>query len=255
LQEQKTRVLHQHLCLGEELPGLHCKTMKNFVFDKQFFEKAFSKARMKAYYDHSDGNEECAAQSYEQNILLAEALVPALSTFEVTLKNALIHEMETLAGSKDWFSYFGDSPTLNQLRANISTAIKHITTRGETVTADKINGELTLGFWVSLLNAEYEKVLWKSLRRAFPNLPKTQRQRRRISAPLNAIRSLRNRVFHNESIGWNLDRLNDYYQMITEVIYWINPSVNEWMKRVDRFKNVLNNIRLQRLDPSLNRPT
>lgn len=48
---KKTRIHHQRLCLGEELPGLHCKDMKKNGFDKAFFEKAFSKARMQPYSD------------------------------------------------------------------------------------------------------------------------------------------------------------------------------------------------------------
>ncbi len=44
-----------------------------------------------------------------------------------------------------------------------------------------------LGFWVSLLNSEYERLLWKDLRRAFPFMPKKDRQRKNVSAPLNTI--------------------------------------------------------------------
>jgi len=36
--KEKTRIHHQHLCLGEELPGLHCKDMKSSGFNKAFFE-------------------------------------------------------------------------------------------------------------------------------------------------------------------------------------------------------------------------
>lgn len=32
--KEKTRILHQHLGLGEELPGLLDKGMKKFAFDK-----------------------------------------------------------------------------------------------------------------------------------------------------------------------------------------------------------------------------
>ena len=60
--------------------------------------------------------------------------------------------------------------------------------------------ELTLGFWVSLLNTEYERTLWQALRRAFPYMPRRERQRRNVSAPLNTFRRFRNRIFHNESI-------------------------------------------------------
>lgn len=109
---------------------------------------------------------------------------------------------------------------------------------GEAITSDKINGELTMGFWVSLFNAEYEMTLWKDLRRAFPNMPKNLRQRKNISAPLNALRSLRNRVFHNENISWSMVKLEELHNTILDVINWMSPDVREWMKCVDRFSNV-----------------
>lgn len=50
---------------------------------------------------------------------------------------------------------------------------KQIVGRHESITPAKIVAELTLGFWVSLLNSEYERLLWKDLRRAFPYMPKS----------------------------------------------------------------------------------
>ena len=49
----------------------------------------------------------------------------------------------------------------------ITQASKQIIGRHESITPSKIVVELTLGFWVSLLNSEYERLLWKDLRRAF----------------------------------------------------------------------------------------
>ena len=220
--------------------------MKNFGFDKLFFEKAFSEARMRPYFQRCNGHNRLAIQLYEQNISLAEALQPSLSIFEVTLRNAIIRELERAAGNKEWYTYILSLPKLGSICNSLSIAISHIQARGETLSADKINGELTMGFWVSLFNADYKRILWKDLRRAFPNIPKNKRKRRMISTPLNAIRILRNRVFHNEAIGWNLDRLSKYHSLIIEVIEWINPEVTEWMKRVDRFDKVIIMARIKR---------
>ena len=72
--KEKTRVHHQHIGLGEELPGLHRKCMKNNVFDKTIFEDLFSSARMRPYFERYPGNEKKALQHYRKNIQLAEAL-------------------------------------------------------------------------------------------------------------------------------------------------------------------------------------
>lgn len=201
---------------------------------------------MRPYFNRYPCSESRSIRHYKQNISLAEALGPSLSVFEVSVRNALIRELERMAG-KEWYKPFRIHPTLKSLYKYISTASKHIKARGEQVTADKINGELTMGFWVSLFNAEYEKYLWKDLRRAFPNMPKSQRQRKNISMPLNTIRSLRNRVFHNEAISWNLSRLESLHEMILQVIRWINPDLSEWTKDIDRFKRVMFKTRIQRI--------
>ena len=36
------------------------------------------------------------------------------------------------------------------------------------IVPSKVIAEITLGFWVRLFNAEFERILWKDLRRAFP---------------------------------------------------------------------------------------
>lgn len=220
--------------------------MKKLRYNKAFFEESFSYARMKPYFDRYPKNEQKAIRHYEQNIRLAESLTPALSVFEVTLRNAIIRELEKMTGRKDWYVSFQSNPNLRSLCKYIRTACAHISNRGENVTADKINGELTLGFWVSLFNSEYERLLWKNLRLAFPNMPKRQRQRKNISAPLNSIRSLRNRVFHNESIGWSLTRLTELHDSIVQVIFWMNTDLPEWLRRVDRFRTVSRNVKIAR---------
>lgn len=220
--------------------------MKSLELDKAFFEKVFSESRMRPYFDRYSGDEKKAIQHYEQNIRLAESLLPSLSVFEVTLRNAIIRELERMTGSKEWYLYFQTHPVLRALYVYITVAIKHISNRGEIVTADKINGELTMGFWVTLFNAEYEMYLWKDLRRAFPNLPKSQRQRKTISAPLNTIRSLRNRAFHHEAISWNLTRLSYLHDMIIKIICWMNPTLPIWLPRVDQYDQVVQTVKKQR---------
>lgn len=226
------------LSLGEELPGLRSKDTNKMKFDKIFFENSFSHARMKPYFDRYPGEESKAIRHYEQNIRLAESLAPSLSVFEVTLRNAVIRQLERKTGRKDWYEEFKSYPVTKDLYKYVTTAANHIKARGETVSPDKINGELTMGFWVSLSNAEYEMSLWKYLRLAFPNMPKSQRQRKIISAPLNTLRSLRNRVFHNENISWSMARLEELHNTALQVIHWMNPDVALWLTSVDRFRKV-----------------
>lgn len=219
--------------------------MKKKVYDKTFFDNSFSTARMKPYYERYPGNERKALQHYRQNIQLAEALLPSLSIYEVALRNSIIRELERMTGRKDWYAFFLTIQALKALVDQVDIAKQHIIKRGELVTPDKINGELTMGFWVLLFNAKYERYLWKDIRKAFPNMPKTKRQRKYISAPLNDIRALRNRVFHNESISWSLMRLESIHKSILEVCSWINPALPYWIKTVERFDNVILSVKLR----------
>ena len=215
-------------------------------YNKAYFEKVFSTNRMGRYFSiHKD--EKRAILHYQSNIELAESFYPALSIMEVALRNAISRELETMTGREDWYAIFPTTPGLNSLNKYITQATKQIVGRHETPTPSKIIAELTLGFWVSLFNAEYELILWKSLRRAFPYLPKCERKRKNVSAPLNSFRAFRNRVFHHESICWNMERITEIHNDLYKVMGWINKDLPSWALTMDSVKAKQNLIR-QRLD-------
>ena len=183
-------------------------------------------------------NEDKAIKHYQSNLQLTEAFYTSLSVLEVALRNALSRELETMTGREDWYAVFPNTPGLTNLNRYVTQATKQIAGRHEQITPSKIVAELTLGFWVSLLNTEYERLLWKDLRRAFPYLPKKERQRKKVSAPLNRFRAFRNRVFHNESICWNIRRVQEIHNELILLLEWINKDLPKWLKDIDRFDDV-----------------
>ena len=204
---------------------------------------AFSSQRLEKYINLYNGDVMKVAAHYKANIALSESLYTSLSVFEVTLRNALSKEMERMMGRKDWYSVFPSNPALKSLTSEVTVAIRHISQRGEMVSPDKIIAELTFGFWVTLLNSEYELSLWKSLRLAFPHMPKKDRKRKNVSSPCNALRKLRNRVFHHESICWDLDYITDIHNRLVMVLGWINTDMPSWLDEVDHFCKVVDEIR------------
>ena len=212
-------------------------------YNKVFFEKVFSDKRMERYFNLYPYDEMRAILHYQCNIQLAEAFYVSLSVLEVTLRNALSRELETMTGRKDWYVVFPTIPGLIGLNRYITQANKQISGRHESITPSKVIAELTLGFWVSLLNSEYERLLWKDLRRAFPYMLKKERQRKNVSAPLNTFRTFRNRVFHNESICWNLHRVEEIHMEIITVMGWMNKDIPGWLQLIDRFETVCSYIR------------
>ena len=200
---------------------------------------------MERYFILYPNDESRAVKHYQSNIKLTEAFYTSLSVLEVALRNALSRELKTMTGRDDWYAIFANTPGLTNLNKYITQASKQIAGRHEQITTSKIIAELTLGFWVSLLNAEYERLLWKDLRRAFPYIPKKDRKRKNVSAPLNRFRAFRNRVFHNESICWNMKKVQEIHDELLLVLEWINKDLPEWLKEIDRFENVQEQIKIE----------
>ena len=212
-------------------------------YKKEFFEKIFSAKRMERCFSLYPDNENRAILHYRCNLQLAEAFYVSLSVLEVTLRNALCRELETMTGREDWYAIFPTTPGLTKLNRYITQASRQIAERHERITPSKIVAELTFGFWVSLLNSEYERLLWKDLRRAFPFMPKHERKRKNVSTPLNQFRTIRNRVFHNESICWNIYHVENIHQNMTTMIGWINKDVPNWLAETDRFNETCQHIK------------
>ena len=210
--------------------------------DKKFFERVFSEKRLAKYFSRYDNDTEQAMTHYRCNVELSEAFYPSISTFEIALRNAISRELSVLFGREDWYAVFATTAGLTSLNKYISQANKQIAGRKEYVTPSKIIAELTLGFWVSLFNVEYERVLWKDLRRVFPNMPKTERQRKNIAPYLNRFRTFRNRVFHNEPITWNLEKASKIHSEMLTVMNWINKDIPLWIGTFDRFDVVYQKI-------------
>lgn len=207
--------------------------------DKHFYEKVFSTQRMEKYFNRYPNDDQKAISHYKSNIELSESFYSVLSMFEVALRNSLNRELTEYFRTNDWYLRVESVPGLRNLKSSINTAKRRIANRNETITANNVIAELTIGFWVGLFNAEYELILWKPLRKVFPYLEKQQRQRNNVSAPINKIRDFRNRVFHHEPISWNLDRLEETHKRILTVMSWINKDLPEITQNIDRVPEVI----------------
>jgi len=210
--------------------------------DKKFLERVFSEKRLEKYFIWYGGDTEKAIIHYRCNIELSEAFYPCISTFEVLFRNAISRELSVLFCRDDWYAIFATTPGLTGLNKYISQANRQIAGRKECSSPSKIVAELTLGFWVSLFNVEYERILWKDLRRIFPNMPKKARQRKKIAPPLNRFRAFRNRIFHHEPISWNLGNVTQIHTEMLTVMGWMNKDIPLWIAPFDRFDTVFQKV-------------
>lgn len=70
-----------------------------------------------------------------------------------------------------------------------------------------------------------------------PHLPRRHRTRQFVSAHLNGIRLLRNRVFHDEPV-WHGRDLARRHQDILAAIGWVSPVLAATSAPLDRFPAV-----------------
>ncbi|MGV8497810.1 hypothetical protein [Pseudomonas aeruginosa] len=197
-------------------------------------EKHFSPARLGRYRAARGGDVARAAADYSSNVLLSEAMVPLLNVLEIALRNGIHARLSRLYGRTDWWESWVGDPAFSWQNKEVANAKAKLARRHEAQTPDKVLAELTFGFWSSLFNTQFQTALWKDLRLVFARCPKPQRQRHNISAALNQIRDLRNRVFHHEPLLWLTPTLLDQHAVGVTVINWIDPQLGKWLGNHDR---------------------
>ena len=217
--------------------------------DKKTFERAFSENRMEKYFKrYADADK--AIMHYQCNIELSEVFYPCIHVFEVLLRNSISRELTKSFGREDWYVQFASTPGLTNLNKYVIQANKQIAGRKEYSSSSKVIAELTLGFWVSMFNVEYERILWKDLRKVFPKMPKKERQRKKVAPSLNRFRTFRNRIFHHEPISWNMERIKQMHTEIFTVLTWMNIDIAAWFATFDRFDDVYKYIEKKLYDIS-----
>ena len=68
-------------------------------------------------------------------------------------------------------------------------------------------------------------------------------QRKNVSAPCNTLRRLRNRIFHQEAICWDLYYLTCLHDNLIIVLGWMNADMPAWLESIDPFNQVCSDIR------------
>ena len=202
--------------------------------------RAISHERLDAYRQRgtSSENSELFAH-YAWNMALSERLYTPLQCLEVSLRNS-IHDAATAYFKTDtWFELPGIlyPPECNKVQEAKGTLLKG----KKPLDAGRIIPELTFGFWTSLFDVRYEKILWPwLLKPVVPNMPRHIRIRKNLSKRLNRVRTLRNRIFHHEPI-WHWRDLQNQHTDTLEAITWVNPAMRAFVEQFDRFEEIYTN--------------
>jgi hypothetical protein len=219
----------------------------------QLIDRIISKERLEPYITHHRGNIENALFHYKSNILICESFYPLLAVIEVGLRNAIDFQLSKSFNDRYWFENDEFIQIANKFQIDrIADAKKKILSEKRELTPGIIISELSFGFWTSLFDVHFELTLWKRLRLTFPNCPKESRQRKTMSSKFNSIRKLRNRIFHHESISWNLYVLNCYKQEIMEGIEWLDKDLIHWIDELNHVDFTINQYKKALVTKSLN---
>jgi hypothetical protein len=202
--------------------------------------RALSHERLEGYRVSPKDDDMILLTRCTWNIVLSEALYPALHSLEIGLRNTLHNAISGYWGDPLWF--VAPIPGLAPEEVDkVEVAKQELQKARKPLEAGRMVAELAFGFWTGLLNARYESILWpRLLRTAFPGMPNSIRTRKRLSTRLNDVRRLRNRVFHHEPI-WYSRRLAQQHAELLETIHWINPEIHTTVLLIDRFPEVYQN--------------
>lgn len=201
----------------------------------QQLESALSQERISRYKELSQGNTSDAFKLYRLNVLLCERLYTPLHMLEVTLRNNIDRVLTETYGNQ-WF----DNQTLinNQRQLQkISESRERLSRAKFSYTKGHLIADLTLGFWATFFNKQYE-ILWQETLHQIGRAENGKGLVRSFySKRLNDIRDLRNRIAHHEPIyHLNLPLLYGY---IMEVIMTLSPTAHQWVKENGSFESLL----------------
>ena len=200
----------------------------------------FSDARMMRYRKNDSETEQDILNRYLWNIQLSESFYPALSIFEVVLRNRVDEAISSHFGEgwldENWEYWSHKSPYESRRIREVKLKIKGKCTRNHLI------AELNLGFWIGLFRRQYKPIIWNKptlFETAFPRFDVKQMDRVTVVfEKLEKIRILRNRISHHEpifDIGGGLDTA---YQDLEKTIFWLSPKAQEIVKGISRFNAV-----------------
>lgn len=206
------------------------------------FEKHLSKRRLDAFVDPADPSESRTLARYQANVLICEALYPALHVVEVVVRNHIYAGIARKKGDS-WLTNAPERWMRGEEIRKVQEAVASLVNLGRPTEPGRMIAELNFGFWTSLFDRFYERRqngadLWSGvIRSMFVNMAAGPDKIAAVRARLNGIRELRNRVFHYEPV-WHWADLTHHHAEILETIGWISSEMKSYAEKMDRFPEV-----------------
>lgn len=201
----------------------------NSVADKiSDIVEAISSERLKPFTSAAGQNVDRALELYLWNAALCSAFYLPLHAVEIALRNRLAAAMRSNFGEEWWNArdYLGDAPVHEHVALRRATA--SLLHDRRPLTHDSIISDLSLGYWVGLIDSRFDDILWRDgMRSVFPAAPETV-NRSQVSAEAQAIRKLRNGISHHEPI-FARDLSGDFSRLM-RFLGWLSPAKASWIR-------------------------
>ncbi|MEZ4808878.1 MAG: Abi family protein [Allomuricauda sp.] len=210
------------------------------------------------------GSKTKAIRLYKSNLRVSQSLHPLISITEVVLRNKLNTILSAHFSDPDWIIHqksgfmidpslryrhkrTGQIKTNHYLKKEIEKAERRLRKQQVIITSGKVIAEQTLGFWTNLFEVHHYRLLSGTPIQIFNTLPSGY-GRKEILEDLNSIRQFRNRINHNEPIcfvGNSVDftKTEEVYNSIKEILKWIDPKLENWIKDMDRVEQKIINAK------------
>lgn len=215
-----------------------------FVAD---LEVALSLDRL-APFRPGGGDDLAMVATYLWNVAISRELYTSLASLEVVMRNGIHGALSAHFNQPDWY----DQPglLLPREQKDVAVAKRSIRRSNHPNIPPRVVATLNFGFWTSILDKAYGNRIWTPpppaqsllIPHAFPHAPAHFQTRGRAHGRFNAIRKLRNRIFHYEPI-WSRTDLLDRHREIIESIGWVSPTLQAATVVFDRFPDVFLNGR------------
>jgi hypothetical protein len=178
-----------------------------------------------------------ALRLYIWNAQVGEAFHLPIQAVEVGLRNRVNHGLISEFGANWW----KDARLLALLdaerTADLDLVIRRMRNRRLTEETGQVVAGLSFGFWVGMLQGQYNRDLWSHhLRTSFPAYP-NDRNRKSLATAAARVAFIRNRISHHEPII-KLD-LTKENAALMDLLGWICPNKLAWIKPHCRVSGLL----------------
>ncbi|MBD0022542.1 hypothetical protein GII33_13935 [Gordonia pseudamarae] len=189
-----------------------------------------SPGRFAPYLRHSGDDPDDALLLYEWSASMSMAMFELFSHLEVMIRNSidrtLAQHFKDEAVGIPWF--LRKPPASAAMAGLIETERSRLRPNGKD-TRHQIVAAMSFGFWTQMTGNKYDDLWRTALFKAFPG---SSGRRADVSRELEALRKLRNRIAHHDSM-LNVDVPFEVRRM-HRVASFLGTAAVEWIESVDR---------------------